>query len=80
MIPTARLDDLSTWGFPPLSMLKEIHQCFLADYNNCDEDIKQFSQDSTVSQDAMVDGAVAGGVEVLLYSHSRSRSRHSGEQ
>ena len=59
-IPTARLDDSSTW-VSPLSMLKEIHRRLLADYN-CDEDIQQSSQDSAVSQDAMPGGAVAGGV------------------
>ena len=42
-------------------MLKEIHHRLLADYN-CDEDIQQSSQASADSQDAMPDGAVAGGV------------------
>ena len=60
-IPTARLDDSSTWVSPPLSMLKEIHHRLLADYN-CDEDIQQSSQASAVPQDAMPGGAVAGGV------------------
>ncbi len=60
-IPTARLDDSSTWVSPPLSMLKEIHHRLLADYN-CEEDTQQSSQAAADSQDAMSDGAGAGGV------------------
>ena len=60
-IPTARLDDSSTWVSPPLSMLKEIHHRLLAVYN-CEEEIQQSSQAAADSQDAMSDGAGAGGV------------------